>query len=375
MVNEIGKRNGMWGWGISASILFHAVIALVILVDIPFDLPRPEAEEVVSVEIVPPQEEEEKAQEAEEPPAPEPQPQQQAEAPPPAPAPAPTPDTAGDADPAQPLAGFRPVFRFGEDDTGPKPSDEGEAAMEGRVTENPPEPLEEPQEQQEPQQADQQPEAPPTPDAAAEPADPQTETAAEAQLKDAEEAQDSADAASVPPELTVPDSDNGSAVAEAVGIPVPVPAPRDEALKAEIAAAQPPQASEAQEAVKPAEKTTMPSAKRLFSPEATDNPMAAIAMSGMSAGERAAELCNTELREQLRHGSPAYSPDVLPKPRLTGDNVIDVRAIGFRARQQWYDVSFHCEVDKDATRVVSFAHQVGGAIPKGEWRKRGFPAY
>jgi hypothetical protein len=45
----------------------------------------------------------------------------------------------------------------------------------------------------------------------------------------------------------------------------------------------------------------------------------------------------------------------------------------FRDVHGWYDVSVKCEVDSNATKVVSFSYAVGNAVPQSEWRSRGFP--
>jgi hypothetical protein len=90
---------------------------------------------------------------------------------------------------------------------------------------------------------------------------------------------------------------------------------------------------------------------------------------------RASQLCSTELREQLRHASPAYQPELLPSYRLPSGTVMEVRRAAFRAEAQWYDVSFRCEVDDNATKVVSFAFNIGSPVPRSEWRKRGFPDF
>jgi hypothetical protein len=36
---------------------------------------------------------------------------------------------------------------------------------------------------------------------------------------------------------------------------------------------------------------------------------------------------------------------------------------------------FRCEVDADATKVVSFAYDVGDPVPRAQWRSRGFPDF
>lgn len=75
----------------------------------------------------------------------------------------------------------------------------------------------------------------------------------------------------------------------------------------------------------------------------------------------------------MRNSTPPYWPDLLPAYRLGAGSVLEVREAAFRARGQWYDLSFRCEVDADATRVLSFAFNVGDAIPRDQWRARGFP--
>jgi hypothetical protein len=47
----------------------------------------------------------------------------------------------------------------------------------------------------------------------------------------------------------------------------------------------------------------------------------------------------------------------------------------FRADGRWYDLSYRCEIDADAMKVVSFAFDVGEPIPRSEWRKRGLPDF
>ncbi|MER9675977.1 DUF930 domain-containing protein [Mesorhizobium sp. M0208] len=104
-------------------------------------------------------------------------------------------------------------------------------------------------------------------------------------------------------------------------------------------------------------------AKRLFSQTATDDPIATTAMRNVPRAERIGQLCFWELREQLRHASPPYFPDVLRTYRLRDGNVMQVSRTEFRASGQWYALSFRCEVDPDATKVVSFAFRVGDPVP------------
>jgi hypothetical protein len=115
-------------------------------------------------------------------------------------------------------------------------------------------------------------------------------------------------------------------------------------------------------------------AKALFSPAVTNDPVAMTALRNLPRGVRVGKLCVTELREQLLRASPPYRPDILPQHEPSGNSVMVVPLTAFRADLQWYDLSFRCAVDADATRVVSFAFRVGAPIPRAEWRQRGLPA-
>ncbi|WP_246752787.1 DUF930 domain-containing protein [Sinorhizobium sp. BG8] len=117
----------------------------------------------------------------------------------------------------------------------------------------------------------------------------------------------------------------------------------------------------------------LPEAKKIFSTEATDNPVAMTAMGDLPRGDRVGQLCSSELYAQLRHGAPRYDPQMIPSFRLSKGTVLEVRRAAFYADRRWYDLRFRCEVDEGATRVLSFAFAVGNEVPKSEWRKRGFP--
>jgi hypothetical protein len=115
-------------------------------------------------------------------------------------------------------------------------------------------------------------------------------------------------------------------------------------------------------------------AKTLFSQKATGSQMATIAMGYVPRGVRVARLCATELREQLLHASPSYFPEIVPFDQLKEGTVIENLSAAFRSNWKWYDLSYRCEVDTDATKVVSFAFDVGNPLTPGEWRRRGLPS-
>lgn len=384
MTDELRKRRGNMGWGIPASILLHAVFAAVLFFHLPLDFSEPQEEESVNVEIVPPPEEqEEKAEEQtapeepkpeepkpeeakkeEAPPPPEPPKQEEAkeekappppeppkpeetkqEEPPPPPSEPPQQQEAKPNEQAggQPLPVLRPVFEFGEKDSGPKKSETGNASEEAEMP----------------------PAETPTDAETAEPPKP-----SEGEPVVAEEPP----ANPVPDDVAVPEVDIAATDQRQDG---PVSETSPDATKADIVA-PPPAAQPKSEPAKtpPAEKPTeLTEAKTLFSRNETSDPVATTAMGNMPRGVRAGQLCATEMQAQLRHASPQYRPEIVQVYRLPQGNVLEVRSGAFRASAQWYNLSFRCEVDEDATKVVSFAFDVGAPVPRSEWRKRGFPEF
>lgn len=317
------------GLGAIVSIALHVLIAAILLVQIPLPDMTPPVEESVSVELVPPPEA------AEEPP-PEEKPVEEensVETPPEEPPP-PEPQEARAAEQAAdrvPIPILRPVLEFGEKDTGPLP-----AEMIRRKGAQPDAPsVEKPVE------------GPKSPDP---PAEQETERETSAALP----AQDlnlpeneAADGLSAAPEEAVPD----------LGV---------EAVK--------PDDSKADTAGQPEVPEQMAEATRLFSPSVTDDPVAQTAMGDLPRDLRVEQLCSTELYAQLRHATPPYEPQLLPSYRLSKGTVLEVRRAAFYAKSRWFDLRFRCEVNADATRVLSFAFAVGGEVPKREWKKRGFPS-
>lgn len=277
---EVGGRRRFAGWGVPASVLAHALIAAVLLFELPLSLPRPSPPEPIAVVIVPPPEPEPEPA-PEEQPKPE-EPTEPEETPPPE-QPA-GEEQAAEQPPEQTVRVLRPVFEFGEADTGPEQAEEGSASSE------------------------------PAPEVTA-------ETPAPDRIDDA-------------------------------AVPLPASRPEPET---------PPEPE-------------LTEVRTLFSRAITDDPVAMTAMAGMPRGLRAGELCATELREQLRRADPPRWPDLLPAYRLPEGTVMQVRRGAFRAGGQWYDLSFRCEIDAEATQVVSFAFTVGAAVPREQWQARGFPA-
>ncbi|EUB96489.1 protein of unknown function DUF930 [Rhizobium sp. CF080] len=385
MTDLPGKPRGDIRWGIPASILVHVVFVAALFFHLPVDQSEPEKEESVQVEIVPPPEEPEKkpaeqkaeekkseekkpAEEAKpeekkppepakqeeakkaEPPPPPPEPPKQEEAkkqePPPPPPPAPEekpaePPPSAEQAKGQPLPVLRPVFEFGEKDGGPKKSETGNASKE---TTNP--------------TAESK--------ADAEPVEPVK------QAKEAPTVVEAPPANPVPDDIQLPEVGIAAANGLRSG---PVAGISPDATKTEIVTA-PPTASPKSDPSKtptPGKPLELKEAKTLFSQTETGDPIATTAMGSIPRGVRAGQLCATELGQQLRHSSQSYRLEIVPAYELPSGRVLEIKRGSFRANAQWYDFSFRCEVNENATKIVSFAYDVGAPVPRSEWRKRGFP--
>ncbi len=114
-------------------------------------------------------------------------------------------------------------------------------------------------------------------------------------------------------------------------------------------------------------------ARRLFSQKATSNPIATTAMGNVPRGARRPALRHRNCASSWKTRMPPYYPEILPSYRLGEGTVIEVRKAAFRVGGQWYDLSYRCEVDANATKVVGFAFSVGAPLPPSEWRRRGLP--
>jgi hypothetical protein len=308
----VTPKRRLW-WGLPASALLHVAIAVLLLLKLPDTTHQPPKDEAVKVDIVP---------EKEAPKPPEP-PKSAAEKPPEPPPKAEEQAKVEDAPQKVPIPTLRPVFQFGEKDQGPDKQDGSASTGDKDAADD---------------LADKKPDVPKA-------EEPQA-TAEEASKEPAKD-----DLPGVPDILKAIDQQNAASAA-AAGKPV------------EKKAATP----------KPSDAKAMQEARRIFSDTALGGQAAVLAMGDMPRDIRISQLCATELREQLRHATPRYSPEMLPSIRLRYGTVLDVPKAAFRTHSDWYDLSFRCEVDEPGTRVVSFAFSVGDPVPQSQWRARGFPS-
>jgi hypothetical protein len=366
MQQDSEKPKEAFHWGTPASILIHAAIAAALLINIPARQATPDQEQAVNVELVPPPQEkpeEKKPEEAkkedkkpetpkppEKPPEPPKQEAKKEEPPPPPPPPPPAPKQEEAKEqpkpearpPRQELPVLHPVFEYGQKDTGPKVADKGNAAVDEPKPDDSPDPASKP--------------PAPKPDELKPPETPAT-------------------ANSLPKEIDLPKvrvTESGAAK------DAPAAAGVDEAktnlvpeTTLETARADPTDTAEVKPDAKPPQDK-LKRAKTILSKQQMSSPRAQTAIGDLSREDRFGVLCASELDAQLRQGTPAHVPDILPRLKGMAGNVLSLTR-SFRDNTGWYDITFRCEVDDDATKVESFAYGVGNPVPKSEWKIRGFP--
>ena len=345
--HETGKQRPEIRWGIGASVLLHVPLVALLIFGLPKIEQKPAEEESVKVELVPPPEEKKPEPKPEEKP-PEPKPPEQAKKQPPPPPPPPSPPKAAKlpeapvASPPQRVA--RPVFEFAEKDSAPEQSTPGM-----------------------PQQA----EAPKLPVVKAKPEEasrvepPKSEQPEVAETKPA--------ANPLPHDIDLPEVETAEANPEKNG---PAAVGEDEAkTNFELAkppmnstAASPPSDAEAKESNK------LTKAKTLFTDFVPDHAVK-MAINNLSRQTRGGQLCWSELREQLLHSSAAYDPNLIEVPQyeLPNGNFLALKGSAFYDGKKLHQLAFSCEVNDNATKVVSFEFGVGNVIPKSEWARYHYP--
>ncbi|RVA12214.1 DUF930 domain-containing protein, partial [Mesorhizobium sp. M7A.F.Ca.CA.002.05.1.1] len=117
----------------------------------------------------------------------------------------------------------------------------------------------------------------------------------------------------------------------------------------------------------------LPGVRKLYSQGATGNAFATSSMENVPRGQRVATLCGNVLSRELQ--SADYTVKWVPTITLDKGNVLNPPQAAFSTRNAWYNLNFRCEVDADATRVLSFNFRVGSLVPPGEWASRGFTKY
>jgi hypothetical protein len=365
MKDEARDRRRNLLWGIPASLILHALVAALLVYGLPVPPQQQQEEQPVNVALVPPPDQPKPKPAPVPPPKP---PEPKVEKPPPPEKQAQTP---------LPVEVLKPVFQFGDKDTGPRKSLDGASAQDSSPAPAKDDASKPPVE---PKPAENQPATPPDSEQRADStkADekPVTPTADAKPTQDAEKQAASTEEMDIPQAAT--QEGDKQAALDAAKQQGTAPAPLaadggDGEIELPMSAEKPkPKPTNApkpspSKASKSASRNDsgLPDIRKLYSQGATGDALATTSMGGVPRAERASLLCASELQQQLLEGS--YFPYMWPKVPLKGGNIIDAPDVAFSTTTTWYHLSFRCEVDTDATRVLSFDFRVGAEIPRNEW--------
>jgi len=88
---------------------------------------------------------------------------------------------------------------------------------------------------------------------------------------------------------------------------------------------------------------------------------------------RLEQRCDAEALVRIAHDGNPYKPDrvvayVFKTPQLKG-NTIESPGAAFRAKGQWYRLSYNCSTSNDHMKVLSFRYKIGDQIAKSDWSK------
>ncbi|TPL90099.1 DUF930 domain-containing protein [Mesorhizobium sp. B2-3-13] len=387
MKGETGERRRNLLWGIPASLILHALVAGLLIYGLPTPRQQPQEEEPVNVALVPPPEQPKpKPAPVPSPKPPEPRvekpPEQKVEKP------APQPRK------PLPIEVLKPVFQFGDKDAGPRKSLDGASAQDSSPSptkdeESKPPVVQKPAETQSdvPAGTEKPPdlaEAGEKPVADAKDTQPAQDKQATL-TQDADKQQDAKQQAGVqdaakqtgaaPTPLA---TDGGGEVELPISAAKPEPKPTNtpkpsssKVAKSRNGGAGSPGSTDVASAAS-RRYSGLPGVRRLYSQGATGDALATTSMGGVPRGQRGAKLCASALQQQLLDAS--YFPILIPSVPLKAGNVLDAPDVAFRTSTTWFHLGFRCEVDSDATRVLSFDFRVGAVIPPGEWARLGLPA-
>lgn len=368
-----------WRWALAASLILHALIAAFLFFGVPrSEQPPDQQEQPVNVAIVPPPE---KPKPKPAPKPPEPTPEKKVEKPPEQKSPPKPPKPSDDQV-------LKRVFQYGQKDTGPEKSLDGSSAKPNTpspakdeaakppITPTPaptqPAPAATPQQKAEPSKPDEKP-ATIAPDE--KPA--QGEEKQEAAAPDAKPAQNEEKQAVVTPKPLAAETGGKPAPPASTGKAKPKPAKTltfkpARAFKAPIGNAGRSNPTNNDVAGSPI-YSGLPGVRKLYSQGATGNAFATSSMENVPRGQRVATLCGNVLSQELQ--SADFPVKWVPTITLDKGNVLNPTQAAFSTRNTWYNLNFRCEVDPDATRVLSFNFRVGSLVPPGEWASRGFTKY
>jgi hypothetical protein len=88
---------------------------------------------------------------------------------------------------------------------------------------------------------------------------------------------------------------------------------------------------------------------------------------------RLEQRCDAEALDRIGHDKNPYKPDrvvayAIKTPTLQGDT-IESPGAAFRAKGEWYRLSYSCRTADDRMHVLSFRYRIGDKITEADWPK------
>lgn len=88
---------------------------------------------------------------------------------------------------------------------------------------------------------------------------------------------------------------------------------------------------------------------------------------------RLEQRCDAEALERIARDGNPYKPDrvvayAIKTPKMQGDT-IESPGAAFRAKGQWYRLSYSCRTADDRMQVLSFYYTIGDRIAENDWPK------
>lgn len=374
MKDETGERRWHLLWALPASLILHALIAALLVYGLPVPPQQPQEEQPVNVALVPAPDQPKpkpppapppKEPKAEKPPEPkvEKSPEQKVEKP-----------LLPEKQPQKPspVEVLKPVFQFGDKDSGPRKSLDG-----GSVQDNSPSPAKDDVSKPPvvPKPAENQPAAS-ADSVATQDAEKQATSTQGPDKQQADKQEPGApdadkQTAVAPTPLAAAGGDGEIELPTSAEAPKPKPAnaPKPGPSKVSKSGSGPRSTDVA--VAKSRTYSGLPGVRKLYSQGATGDALATTSMAGVPRGQRAAKLCASALQQQLLDAS--YFPELIPSVPLKAGNILDAPDVAFRTTTTWYHLGFRCEVDTGATKVLSFNFRVGPVIPADQWVRLGLP--
>jgi hypothetical protein len=129
---------------------------------------------------------------------------------------------------------------------------------------------------------------------------------------------------------------------------------------------------------KPSPEPAPKAAKTLYAKSILADPRVRGALGKLPPQDRIVQICGIEAREQARHSSASFRPDLLKGFGKNGGLITGphLRARGGAVRSQgvWREITFDCTVNAAFDTITAFRFAVGAIIPQSDWAARGLVA-